>query len=190
MPRASTLDKHTQVGIAPTTDHGANYTITVFQTPDRSDPTTLWLSKVDNAGTSTLRPTTWNVDQEADYYLAPAGAVASAQTIASAQFSPLFTLDHPYSLNVPLNSDFYLAIATTYRGPGFERDVWGWVHLKNTASGLTQLGSAMAYDEGGIVVGTMTAVPEPGTFAQLGMGLVALALYRRAQGRQTLSAIS
>lgn len=168
----------TKVLLAPTTEHGANYAITAIQSPDHPDPTTLWFSKVDSANKSTLTPITWNVDQEADYYLAQAGSVVSAQTLASGQFTPLFTLDRAYSIDVSRPGDFYLAVATT--GPGLppgaafaERNVWGWVHLRNDASGLSVLGSAMAYGEGGIIVGTTTPVPEPGTAALMLLGLAA-----------------
>ena len=176
---------NTQILLSPSTQNGANYAITAIQAPDEFDPTTLWFSKVDGIGKSTLTPITWNVDQEADYYLAQAGATFTAQTVAAGQFTPLFTTDTPYSLDVTRPGDFYLGVATS-TGTSSPRTVWGWVHLRNDASGLSVLGSAMAYGEGGIVIGTTTPVPEPGTFVQLGVGLAALAMLRRTgQGRTT-----
>jgi hypothetical protein len=175
----------TQILLSPTSEFGADYAITAVQAPDRFDPTTLWFSKVDSASQSTLTPITWNVDEEADYYLAQAGTAVTLQTLSSGQFTPLFKLDQAFSLNVPLNSDFYLAVATSDGSSSNPvRDVFGWVHLKNDASGLSILGSAMAYGEGGIVVGTTTPVPEPDTFALASVGLAALALGLRASKRR------
>jgi len=173
--------------LSPSTAYGANYAITAIQSATYDDPTTMWFTKQDGLGKSTLKPVTWNVDQEADYYLAGSGSIFTPDSIDAGQFKPLFTLDHGYLLDVPFPGDFYLGVATTGPGPipggaptsGFARNVFGWVHLKNDARGLSILGSAMAYGEGGIIVGTTTAVPEPGTFLLSAIGLAGLAFVRR-----------
>lgn len=82
--------------------------------------------------------------------------------------------------------DFYLAgmVTTGPRDPG--EPAWdpvtspviqrfGWAHFVVNAQGvLTVADSAMAYVEQGIVAGTVQAVPEPGTYALMGIGLVGL----------------
>lgn len=95
--------------------------------------------------------------------------------------------------NPPLTvgSDFYLAAKTrSYTDPGFSYDdsfytSFGWAHFKVDALGLPQIQeSAMAFREGGIIVGTLQAVPEPSTWAMMGVGLVAL-VWRRRSARHT-----
>ncbi len=171
----------TNVLVNPTSSYGANFTITVLQEPT-GNPTTIWLQKTDAsfAGTSTITPVTWNVDEEADYYLMKKGAVLSPDTIASGLLTPLFTTDHRYTIQVGLNDSFYLGIVTGVGGIGGvgpNRNVFGWVELQNASTGLSRIDSAMAYGFGGIVVGTTNtvAVPESGTGAQLMLGLIGLA---------------
>jgi PEP-CTERM motif len=182
-----------QILLTPSTAFGASYAITAIQSSTYYDPTTMWFSKQDSAGKSTLKPITWNVDQEADYYLAAPGAIFTPDTISAGQFKPLFILDKPYILDVPFPGDFYLGVATSGPGPvpggtppsGIGRNVWGWVHLTNGASGLSILGSAMAYGEGGIIIGKTTPVPEPGTLLLLAIGFTGLTL----AGRQNRSSV-
>ena len=57
-------------------------------------------------------------------------------------------------------------------------DNYGWLELGNTASGLQILDGATAIGFEGIVVGTTTAVPEPGS-ATLVLGMVAATMLRR-----------
>ena len=60
------------------------------------------------------------------------------------------------------------------------RTSFGWAHLQAQADGsLKILSSAMAFREGGIVVGALQAVPEPGTWALSIAGLGLLAWARR-----------
>jgi hypothetical protein len=129
--------------------HPGEYAISGNQVgPSFSDMTTLWSTKQDHAATSTLTVVTFNLDQGADFYLADAGATFTPAAIADGQFKTFFTTKQgAYALEVPLPGEFYLGIATTAYWA--ERTVWGWVHLQNDASGLTVLGSAMAYGEGG-----------------------------------------
>lgn len=164
----------------------ANYAITVSQSESVVDPTTLWFSKQNLPGNqgSKLQAVTWNIDEEADYYLVQYGQEFSASTIASGIFQPFFVLDSPYSITVPFGR-FYLGINT---GRGFKaeaqpnRDIFGWAELLNTTSGLQLLHSAMAYDEHGIVIGTSdtVAIPEPNTAALcLGAACAAFVWARR-----------
>jgi hypothetical protein len=154
------------------------YHLTVLQTepssPNDSNPTTLFFNKTDDPETklSTLTAVTWNVDEEADYYLAPKGSEFSAATIGSGHFSPLMVFDNGYSIQVPYNefslTDFYLGINTgvgsasldpTHYAPN--RDVFGWVHLRNSTNGLQMIDNAVAYGTRGIFIGTADVVPVP-----------------------------
>lgn len=89
--------------------------------------------------------------------------------------------------------DFYLAgmVTTGPRDPG--EPAWdplsspvvqrfGWAHFVVNAQGvLTVADSAMAYVEQGIVAGTVQAVPEPGTFALMGLGLIGVVALRQTR---------
>lgn len=57
-------------------------------------------------------------------------------------------------------------------------DAFGWFELSNTATGLEILDGATAIGFEGIIVGTTTAVPEPGS-ATLVLGMVAATMLRR-----------
>ncbi len=152
--------------------------------------TALWFNKIDHCNYglvlcghypvlgdySTLTPTTWTVDTEMDVYLVPYGSEFTIENIGSGQFSPLFTTDWPYSLDVPFGS-FYLGIAA---GGNFDqygkvvgRGVYGWVELNNSASnGLTFVSSGNnAY------VGL--PVPESDTYTMMlaGLGLIGVAVW-------------
>jgi hypothetical protein len=165
------------------------YSATVCQTAQTADCdyTSVWFNKVN----STLTPTTWNVDEEADFYLAPNGVEFSAATIASGQFSPLFVLDNAYSINIPYGT-FYLGVNTGtgftydengYGGPG--REVFGWMQLHNSSAGLQMISNAMAYGTNGIFIGTtdVVPVPEPEAYAMMlaGLWLVGFMVRRRKQ---------
>jgi PEP-CTERM motif len=86
-------------------------------------------------------------------------------------------------------SDFYLGTATiAIFDPEFNwatvnttRTSFGWAHLQAQADGsLKILASAMAFREPGIVIGAVqTAVPEPGTWAMMGLGMLGLAAVAR-----------
>lgn len=152
----------------------ADHWLTVLQN-EAGDYTTMWFDKTElQSGVgSLLNPVTWNIDEEADYYLAPEEAAFSVATIAAGQFSRFFVLDHPTPIEVSYG-DFYLGINT---GVGWSesspsRDVFGWVHLRNTSTGLEMLGNAMAYDTQGIYIGTMDVIPEPATWKLAGAAIL------------------
>lgn len=181
------------VTVAPTTAFGASYAITTTQSSTYYDITTMLFVKKDNFGKTILMPVAWNLDAGADYYLVKPGEIFTPNSISSRQFKPFFILDKAYVLEVPFPGEFYLGVATTGPGPipGGEptseigRNVWGWVHLVNDASGLSAVGSAMAYGEGGIVIGTTIAIPEPGTLLLSAIGMAGLALARRRSSNRS-----
>lgn len=91
------------------------------------------------------------------------------------------------------SKDFYLAgmVTTGPRDPG--EPAWdmltspvvqrfGWAHfVVNDLGQLTVKDSAMAYVEQGIIAGTTQAIPEPGTYALMGIGLVGMACLRKTR---------
>jgi len=88
--------------------------------------------------------------------------------------------------------DFYLGTATiAIDDPEFNwatvsttSTTFGWAHFQAQADGsLKLLDSAMAFREPGIRVGTLQAIPEPGTWALMGIGLVGLAAVARRRPR-------
>ena len=74
-----------------------------------------------------------------------------------------------------VDADFYLGTNNNIPEPG---DTFGWFELSNTVTGLEILGGAAALGFEGIIVGTTTAVPEPGS-ATLVLGMVAATMLRR-----------
>ena len=44
-----------------------------------------------------------------------------------------------------------------------EKNVFGWAKLKNTGTSLELLGSAVAYESSGLIVGTAAVIPEVST---------------------------
>lgn len=162
------------------------YSLTACQ-DKQCDYTTMWFNKTNYGTYSTLTPTTWNIDEEADYYLVPYGAEFSASTIAQSQFTPFFVFDDASSINVPFGT-FYLGVNTGNSGNGWPpRDVFGWVAFTNSPTGLEMIGNAMAYDTNGIFIGTtnIVPVPEADTWALMltGLSLVGAMARRRKQAR-------
>jgi len=88
--------------LVPDMSSGANYRFTAFQNEAGTDPTSLWVA----LNGQTLMPVTWNIDEEADYYLVPNMAIFSAATI-SLGISRLFS-----SWTTQVRSILVLAIST------------------------------------------------------------------------------
>jgi hypothetical protein len=130
-----------------------------------------------NYAAGKLKGITFNLDEGAVLYVVKAGDVFTnaSSSVAQNVFS---------TTPVTVGQDFYLAAKTrSFTDPGFTwtgdfYDSFGWAHFKVGASGLPQLvDSAMAFREGGIVVGTLqaVAVPEPASIALMGLGLLGVA---------------
>ncbi|MES2089946.1 MAG: PEP-CTERM sorting domain-containing protein [Pseudomonadota bacterium] len=134
----------------------------------------------------TLQFVTMTVDEGSHLFLTHPGQVLTDQTLLSTP--PESFRSGP----VTVGQDFYLGGRTyKFTDPEFSWQnpvytVFGWAHLKADANGQLQvIDSAMAFREGGIIVGTTQAVPEPATVSMMGLGLVSLvALRRRRQPTQ------
>jgi hypothetical protein len=154
----------------------ANLIVSVDQTIDGDDTPTLFDY---DASAGTLRFVTLALDEGSELFLVKPGDLLSNHT-AGTLLPSLFAFDAP-SVNV--GHDFYLGVGTrSYSDPGYPsvgNHSWtsfGWSHLQLNQQGrLDILGSAMAFQESGIVVGTLQAVPEPSTWTMACMGVAWLA---------------
>jgi hypothetical protein len=121
-------------------------------------------------------------DRGADIYLVQAGDVFSNASITgNPNQTFIFGLNNGggNGSSIPVGNDFYLGIRPgTFNGTP---TTFGWAHFGLDSAGKVQLlGSAMAFGESGIVVGTLqAAVPEPSTVILTGLGLAGLALATR-----------
>jgi hypothetical protein len=141
----------------------SDYALAVFKEAT-TNPTTMWF---DVSG-GTLSWANINLDEASDWYLTSYGDAFTQAAIQGGDF-PIFvratdTGFDSNDLDVGFG-DFYLGVNTGYGsriGLPTPRDVYGWVHLQNSGGTLSMLGNAVAYDEGGIIIGTTQDIPEPG----------------------------
>lgn len=158
---------------------GVNQSIIVDQTIDGDYTGTFWQY---NAQAGTLRFVTNNTDEGAVLFRVQQGEVVSQAMVEAPGTHALNN-----GTDVFVGTDFYLGAATSsLSDPGVswsnvqQRTSFGWAHFQAQADGsLKILSSAMAFREAGIVVGTLQAVPEPGTWALMGLGLLGLTAVTR-----------
>lgn len=150
--------------------------VDVDQTPD-GDHTATFLRH--NTALNTLTYITQNLDEGSQLFLVQAGEVFTHASIAARPASsPSLYAEVP----ITVGTDFYLGVRTgSASDPGYDwrspegYTSFGWAHFREGPDGkLFIVDSAMAFREGGIVVGTMQAVPEPAAWAALMAGLVLL----------------
>jgi hypothetical protein len=139
------------------------------------------------AGTLSLSVPT--LGAPASLFLVTPGQVIGQDNWRSLSSNALPVLVPP---SLVVGKDFYLGTATiALTDPEFDwatvdttRTSFGWAHFQAQADGsLKLLDSAMAFREPGIKVGTLQAVPEPGTWALMGLGLVGMAAVSRRRQR-------
>lgn len=141
-----------------------------FGTQPDFDVITYADGKFTDLGWSSANATTQlAVAQPGDYF--------SSQTVDAPGALPSF-FDNPN-----LSKDFYVAgvIHTSQLLPQEAANGqatalrYGWAHMVIDGDNQVSIvNSAVAFNEPGIVVGTLTAVPEPSTFALTSLGLAAL----------------
>ena len=129
----------------------------------------------------TLSVTAVTADWGSDWFLTQPGDVFSAATIEAGVF-PVLINNAPSprgtgELSVGPN-DFYFGVRTdtVYRPDRPNRRAYGWVHLRPVDGTLGMVGNVMSYESTGIIVGTTTLVPEPGTCP---LALLALCFVRK-----------
>jgi hypothetical protein len=177
----------TSIELGQATYPHSEYRLTVYQDEIQYDPTSIFFRRGYPFPWQALTFTTTNIDEGSDWYLADYGDEFSTRTIEAGEFGPLWgTWQHE---TITVSGEFYLGVNT---GKGYYededgyfhelRDVFGWVKLRNTPEGIEQLDCAVAYGNGGIIIGTSTVVPEPSQFG-LVAGLIALAAaWRSSRG--------
>lgn len=172
---------HWTASITPGSASSLDLYTTIDQTPGGD-----YTGVFSNYANGVLKGVTYNVDQGSDLFVVQKGTIFSNDTVAGQPF--IYGVSVEWGLapqTATVGQEFYLGARTrTSYTPGFF-DTFGWAHFKVDATGqLKLLDSAVAFNEGGIIVGTLQAVPEPSTWALMGVGLAALA-WRVRSPRQT-----
>lgn len=152
-----------------------------------------------NYASGVLTGLSFNADEGMDIFVVKPGQTLSNATLGSGQMPFIggpSAANGAFTISTPnVGRDFYLGVRTrSFSDPGFQDAVdagqlgsfftsFGWAHVQVDAFGFASVaGSAMAFREGGIVVGTLQPVPEPSTLALGGLGFIALLLgVRRAK---------
>jgi hypothetical protein len=144
------------------------FSLTVYQNEAGTNPTSIWF---DHEGTNLiLRGIGINLDKGSNWYFANYGDAFGPTTIDSGSFV-LFSLLETFNVGY---GDFYFGVSTGESVFPSDYDVFGWAKLRNSSSGVELLGSAVAYDSGGIIIGTTTIVPEPSAIFLFGTGFMLL----------------
>ncbi|MEY3896325.1 MAG: hypothetical protein RLZZ214_1845 [Verrucomicrobiota bacterium] len=117
---------------------------------------------------------TMNLDGGSYWYFAMANDSFTPNNIAQGDFILFNQPDQ--SFQVPYG-DFYFGVRT-FSDFGENIQGFGWALMNHSAAGLTLLGSAITYDQPGLVIGTTTTVPEPGGMSLLVAALVILTFTR------------
>jgi len=155
--------------------------VTIDQTPGGDYTGT---SFTYNAQDGTLRFAGRSMDEGSQMFLTTPGALLTNETIAALPAAAF--LQSPEHVG----TDFYLGGRTRTFSEGYTWDkpnfytTFGWAHIRVDAGGLLQVvDSAVAFREGGIIVGTTVAVPEPSTFLLVGAGLLGIGLARQRRNK-------
>ena len=165
---------------------GYNTAISIDQTAGGDSTSTFWSY---NASTGTIRFVSYNTDEGSTLFLVKPGETVSQDMVLNpgSHQMAIVPVTSGSQATVQVGTDFWLGAATSsLSDPGVTwanvstRTSFGWAHLQAQADGsLKILSSAMAFREGGIVVGALQAVPEPGTWALMGLGLAGIGLLGR-----------
>ncbi|MCB1133765.1 MAG: PEP-CTERM sorting domain-containing protein [Verrucomicrobiae bacterium] len=145
-------------------DGFADYSLTIEQyPPPGGSDTSIFFDR--DGGNLVFR--SMNLDGGSYWYFATLNDVFSGETIGQGGFTLFNQYDQSFA--VPLGP-FYFGVRT-FSDFGENIQGFGWALLNNTGTDLQLVSSAITYDSPGIIVGTLTTVPEPG-----GLPLVAVAV--------------
>lgn len=168
------------------------YALTVRQLPEDSGWDQVLFNKVDQplslfdwTASSQLEYVTTTLAADINMYMVDEGQTFAVAGVNAKQYPSLRggQVEVPLTGGLLAPQSFYLAVRTASTQDLTTSSGWryslGWLRLTNTASGgLKVTDSFLAYDVPSIVVGVVS-VPEPGTFALLLTGLLALTWARR-----------
>ena len=148
------------------------FNLTVFQSPESGanrDDTSVFGSVTVAGPTAMLLFEGIVLDEGSDWFAVNQGDLFTRDTIDSGQFNTLIDGLQADALTIEVDQSFFLGVNT---GSGLvdsidfqpNRQHFGWGEFLIDQNGELQLlDNAVAYDQGGIVVGTSVAVPEPST---------------------------
>ena len=157
-----------------------------YQDVGATDPTSIFFGVTTDGTNLTFTFQDTNIDEGSDWYTANFGQSFTETAILNNQFPLWGGVPNPVIGNqfvVPIGSTFFLAANT---GVGFEpsglapnRQHFGWVELQaNSTTDLLLLDNAVAYSDGGILIGQNVA-PEPDGGLLIGFAALGLLLQRR-----------
>ncbi len=171
----------------PGTGSSLDLYTTIDQTPD-GDYTGIF----SNYANGVLTGISYNLDQGSDLFVVQKGAIFSNETVLTQSLPFIMGVSVEWGA-IPqiatVGQEFYLGART--RTDSFANgyfDTFGWAHFKVDATGqLNLLDSAVAFKEGGIIVGTLQAVPEPSSVLMAGLGLAGLLWRAHARAKPAAS---
>ena len=129
---------------------------------------------------STLSNFGFTVGGPVDSFIVSDGVRFTETEIASGQFQPIvsnFTFNPDASIDVPFGT-FYVGLAMGGApDEGVPFTDFAWIQFSNSSTGFEIFSSALAYREGGIIIGTNEAIPSipiPSAVWLFGSGLIGL----------------
>ena len=176
--KAQTVIQNSNLGFSWSTSFEWDFGFTVWQDAPKTDYTGVAF----HYSGSSVGLAALNADEGSDWYLVSPGNPFSKNTIGAGLHQPIATFnEYSYPPVIVGTGEFFLGVATNVGFSSYPpvRSVYGWVQLRPVNGILTMVENVMSYDSPGIIVGSMTLVPEPSAIAILGCGYGLLTLRRK-----------